>query len=160
MRRRAALLLAAGICVAAAVLGIWRLGFGGSSSPVTIHVFALPPRSASECRRLLPSWPAACRHEVRWYHLDLHTNGNRPVLVECTAILLDRHGRPIVGSRGDSRWGLLLDPQSGPFGGTAREVYPGHDVHADYPVTPGVPLRVAAFRAPSCHAIRASERPL
>jgi hypothetical protein len=109
---------------------------------------------------MLPNWPYACRHQVGWYHLDLHANGSRPVVVECNAIFLDRHGHPIVAGSWGGRWGLLLDPQSGPFGGTAREVFPGHDVHADYPITPGVPPRVAGYRAPRCRTIPGGRMPV
>jgi hypothetical protein len=54
----------------------------------------------------------------------------------------------------------MLDPRSGFPGGSAREVEPGHDVHADYPVTPGYPKGIAAYRNASCYSIPPNERPV
>ena len=42
---------------------------------------------------------------------------------------------------------------NGPFGGDVRELDPGHSVHVDYPLTPGYPKGIAAYKDARCHAL-------
>ena len=81
-------------------------------------------------------------------------------MVLCTATLFDAEGRPLRGALGSATWGILLDPRSGMAGGSARWIEPGQDVHADYPVTPGYPKGIAAYRDLNCQSIPPNQRPM